>query len=288
MPRISTLDLMRKNYNVSIEATKLKDLFFESKMFQESSGFSFTNSYTYAEIFDRLLLRRWKFRQTYINCKDILIHNKLDIDFSKKYSSEELVNFIEIMNNLLYFKPDFEKLKRERNIYLIYDRYTLMIEVLNSLIEHLGLVERKSHEGWYVLVPKNETLDKAVEGFKPVVQWEIISYLKIKSSDLEEKRKHLAYLATELYIEKDENEKGYKPFETIINECTLILNNLHIRHNNETGKWENTVVKSINKKEALEYCEILYNKMLQVVLMRKDLKNQNKIEELSKNLKKKV
>ena len=71
-----------------------------------------------------------------------------------------------------------------------------------------------------------------------------------------------------------------------MDECTLILNNLHIRHNNETGKWENEIAKNMNTKEALEYCDLLYNKILQVVLMRKELKNQPKIDKLSKSLKK--
>ena len=79
-----------------------------------------------------------------------------------------------------------------------------------------------------------------------------------------------------------------KPITSIavMDECTLILNNLHIRHNNETGKWENEIAKNMNTKEALEYCDLLYNKILQVVLMRKELKNQPKIDKLSKSLKK--
>lgn len=148
-------------------------------------------------------------------------------------------------------------------------------------------MKKKDPDGWYVLIPKNEVLDKAIEDFSPAVQWEVVSYLKIKNDDLESKRKQLAHLATELYIEKDSTEKGYAPFDTIMNECTLILNNLHIRHNNETGKWENDVIKNINNSEAVEYCDMLYNKMLQIILIRKDLKRQSKIDSLSKSLKNK-
>lgn len=287
MSKLSVLELMKKNYNASLEAIKLKQLFFDVPMFQKTIMFANTQEFTYAIIFDNLLLRQWKFRQTYISTKDILIQNHLDVDFAKKYTNEQLVDFIELIDNLLYYKPNFSELQHSQSLYLIKDRYTLMLEVLEGLIKNLGLEEKKSPDGWIALIPRNETLDKVIEDFKPAVQWEIISYLKIKQDDLEAKRKHLAYLATELYIEKDKNEQGYKPFEIIINECTLILNNLHIRHNNETGKWENDIVKNINMKEALEYCDLLYNKMLQVVLMRKDLKDQSKIDKLSYSLKNK-
>lgn len=287
MSKLSVLELMKKNYNASLEAIKLKQLFFDVPMFQKTIMFANTQEFTYAIIFDRLLLRQWKFRQTYISTKNILIQNHLDVDFAKKYTNEQLVDFIELIDNLLYYKPNFSELQYSQSLYLIKDRYTLMLEVLEGLIKNLGLEEKKSPDGWIALIPRNETLDKVIEDFKPAVQWEIISYLKIKQDDLEAKRKHLAYLATELYIEKDKNEQGYKPFEIIINECTLILNNLHIRHNNETGKWENDIVKNINMKEALEYCDLLYNKMLQVVLMRKDLKDQSKIDKLSYSLKNK-
>lgn len=284
---MSVLEIMKKNYNSALEASRLKELFFDVPMFQKSVMFTNVQEFTYANIFDGLYLRQWKFRQTYFSTKDLLIQNNLDVDFRKKHTNEQLINFIETINNLLYVKPNFPELQHQNGLYVIKDRYILMIEVLNNLIRNLGLIEKQTSEGWITLIPQNEALDKVIENFKPSVQWEIISYLKIKSDDLEAKRKQLAYLATELYIEKDKEEQGYKPFDIIINECTLILNNLHIRHNNETGKWENDVIKNINIKQALEYCDLLYNKMLQVVLMRKDFKNQNLIDKLSKTLKNK-
>ena len=285
MTKISALDLMKKNYNVQLEAKKLKQFFFDAPMFRRANLFNNSETFTYSAVFDELMLRDWKFRQTYITTKEMFTQNDLYIDFSKKYTDEQLINFIELIDNILYVKPNSEIIRMRYNLTFIENNYKLMLEILGALIKNLGLDEKKNPEGWYVLIPKNEVLDKAIEDFSPAVQWEIVSYLKIKSDDLESKRKQLAHLATELYIEKDTNEKGYVPFDTIMNECTLILNNLHIRHNNETGKWENDVIKNINDSEAIEYCDILYNKMLQIILIRKDLKKQSKIDNLSKSLK---
>lgn len=247
-------------------------------------GFSVLKIFTYSDMFDGLILRKWDFRRTYISTKSMLVENDLYIDFLKKHTDEQTLNFIEIIDNMLAVRPDYEYLKM-RSIYIIDNNYKLMLETLRLLIENLGLEETGAKDGWITLIPKNEILDRVIEGLSSQVQWEIISYLKIKKDDLDSKRKQLAYLATELYIEKDDNENGYAPFNIIMNECNLLLNNLHIRHNNKTGKWENEVVKNINKKEALDFCDITYNKMLTIVLMRKDLEHQDKIKELAKNLK---
>lgn len=287
MTKISALDLMKKNYNVQLEAEKLKQFFFETPMFRRANLFTTNETFTYSSVFDELMLRNWKFRQTYITTKEMFTQNDLYLDFSKKYTNEQLINFLELINNILYVKPNYELIRMRYNLIVIENNYKLMLEILDALIINLGLDEKKDPDGWYVLIPKNEVLDKAIEDFSPAVQWEIVSYLKIKNDDLESKRKQLAHLATELYIEKDSTEKGYAPFDTIMNECTLILNNLHIRHNNETGKWENDVIKNINNSEAVEYCDMLYNKMLQIILIRKDLKRQSKIDSLSKSLKNK-
>ena len=286
MKRTSALDLMRRNYNIQVEAEKLKQFFFEVPMFKRSNFLSSSNeTFTYSAFFDDLILPDWKFCQTFVTTKEMFLQNDLYIDFSKKYTDEQLINFIEIMVNILNVKFNREFISRNYNLVVVENNYKLIIKILNAMIKNLGLDEKKDPEGWIVLIPKNETLDLVIDGFKPVTQWEIISYLKIKSGDLEAKRKQLAHLATELYIEQDSKEKGYLPFETIMNECTLILNNLHIRHNNETGKWENDVLKNIDNNDAIEFCDILYNKMMQIVLMRKDLKNQSKIDNLSKSLK---
>ncbi len=287
MTKISALDLMKKNYNVQLEAEKLKQFFFEAPMFRRANLFTTNETFTYSSVFDELMLRNWKFRQTYITTKEMFTQNDLYLDFSKKYTNEQLINFLELINNILYVKPNYELIRMRYDLIVIENNYKLMLEILAALIINLGLDEKKDPDGWYVLIPKNEVLDKAIEDFSPAVQWEIVSYLKIKNDDLESKRKQLAHLATELYIEKDSTEKGYRPFDTIMNECTLILNNLHIRHNNETGKWENDVIKNINNSEAVEYCDMLYNKMLQIILIRKDLKRQSKIDSLSKSLKNK-
>lgn len=88
---------------------------------------------------------------------------------------------------------------------------------------------------------------------------------------LTEKRKSLAYLATNLYIEYDKTETNAH-LKELLNKAENILNNLHIRHNNKTGKWENEFIETIDEKDALSLCDMVYNEMLTIVLLREHKK----------------
>ena len=91
------------------------------------------------------------------------------------------------------------------------------------------------------------------------------------SEKLAEKRKSLAYFATEMYIEQDKNEEN-EIIKNILHEATNILNNVHIRHNNIIGKWECDALKQITEEEAIELCDLLFNKILIIDILRKQKK----------------
>ena len=102
------------------------------------------------------------------------------------------------------------------------------------------------------------------------MQWELIRYAR-EEMTLTEKRKSLAYLATNLYIEDDKKETDIM-IKAIIEKAGNILNNLHIRHNNKTGKWENEVLKDVSSEEANMLCDMVFNEMLTIVLLREHKK----------------
>ena len=74
-------------------------------------------------------------------------------------------------------------------------------------------------------------------------------------------------MATNLYIEKDKNEND-EHLKVLLNKADNVLNNLHIRHNNKTGKWENEVLENLDEKDAIALCDMVYNEMLTIVLLR--------------------
>ena len=281
---MSTFDILKKHYNVEVETEKLKQLFFKAKMFQEMAMFQIVKDFTFSEIFNLFYLRKWKFRETFLSIEEIITSAGILLNGKKKMTDSQLIRFLEILKNILSSQLNFSYLE-SRSIFLNKDMYNLMSEILDTLIENMELTEQKDNQGWINLIPINETLERVIEDYKQPIQWEIISYLKIKKDDLNAKRKQLAYLATELNIEKNKDENQYIPFITTMDECCFILNNLHIRHNKEMGKWESEVVKEMDKQEMLKYCDFLYDKMLIIVLMRKHLTDQIKLKELKLKLK---
>lgn len=139
-------------------------------------------------------------------------------------------------------------------------------KLISTLEKRLGLTKRE-YKDKVILYPKNAPLEKVVNLSEDEdVQWELIRYVR-EDLSLSEKRKSLAYLATNLYIEEDSKETD-EHIRELIKKAGNILNNLHIRHNNKTGKWENQVVKDLNEADAISLCDMVYNEMLTIVLLR--------------------
>jgi hypothetical protein len=93
---------------------------------------------------------------------------------------------------------------------MILPEHLMMIQVehiepqqnhLNTLEKKMGLTTRE-YKDRVVIYPKNAPLEKVVDLCEDEdVQWELIRYVR-EDLSLTEKRKSLAYLATNLYIEE--------------------------------------------------------------------------------------
>ena len=154
---------------------------------------------------------------------------------------------------------------------------------MSTLEKKMGLTKRV-YKNKIVLYPKNAPLEKAVEACdEEEIQWELIRYVR-EDLSLAEKRKSLAYLATGLYIEEDDSEKE-EPIKSIVKNATTLLNNLHIRHNNKTGKWENQAFKDLDENDAITLCDMVYNEMLTIVLLREHKKYEDLYSEFRKKQK---
>lgn len=141
----------------------------------------------------------------------------------------------------------------------------------------MGLV-KKEYKDKVLLYPKNAPLEQVLCILEDEdVQWELIRYIR-EDMNLNEKRKSLAYLATNLYIEDDKSETN-DTIKSIVSKAGNILNNLHIRHNNKTGKWENKVLKDTLDEDAIMLCDMVFNEMLTIALLREH----KKYEETYKN-----
>ena len=142
-----------------------------------------------------------------------------------------------------------------------------IIHVKNNEVEYIQFKRLLEYKDKIVLYPNNAPLEKVIDLCEDEdVQWELIRYVR-EDLSLNEKRKSLAYLATNLYIEEDKGEQD-DHITSLIKKAGNILNNLHIRHNNKTGKWENKALQNLDEADAIALCDMVYNEMLTIILLR--------------------
>jgi|GEM_PF-2305231 len=262
MSRKNIFQLVEENYDIQNEIRKINRLFNNEEYFD--TGYTY---YTLKKLIEKYLFDNWKYRGTCITIEEYFLRVNASVSDIMKNDESTIVNNLEVMENFieLYWK-NRDELYEKRKIKYYRNFLSIFCELINTLEKRMGLTTRK-YKDRVILYPKNAPLEKVVDLLDDEdVQWELIRYVR-ENLTLNEKRKSLAYLATNLYIEEDSNETD-PHIKELIRRTGNILNNLHIRHNNKTGKWENKVLEGLDKKDAVSLCDMVYNEMLTIVLLR--------------------
>lgn len=262
MARKNIFQLVEENYDVQDEIRKINNLFVNEYYFKE--GYK---KYSLKQLLDNYLFSVWKYRSTCVTVDEYFERANGCVSLSFKTEEEKIINNLEIMENFikLYFDKS-DDLYTKHNIKYYGEFQTVFCDLVKTLEKHMGITKRE-YKDRVILYPKNAPLEKVVDLCEDEdVQWELIRYVR-EDLSLAEKRKSLAYLATNLYIEKDKNEND-EHLKVLLNKADNVLNNLHIRHNNKTGKWENEVLDNLDEKDAIALCDMVYNEMLTIVLLR--------------------
>lgn len=262
MSRKNIFQLIEATYDIQKEVRKINKLFESEKYFQQ--GFS---NLTFKQVLCYFLFPNWELRGTCISIDEFLSRANAALPNTTKAKEEQIVNNLEVMENFIkLFNENCEGLYDEHGVEFYEDFNSIFCHLINTLEKRMGLVTRE-YKDRIILYPENAPLEQVIDlCVDEDVQWELIRYVREKLT-LAEKRKSLAYLATNLYIEEDPQEKD-APIKGLIRKACNILNNLHIRHNNKTGKWENSVLEGLDDQDANSLCDMVYNEMLIIVLLR--------------------
>lgn len=280
MARKNIFQLVEENYNVQDEIKKINRMFFDDNYFScglvELSLFDIVNDY---------LFNDWKYRGTCIDIPEYL--TRVDAELPVKGDADEstIVNLLEVLENFIkLYDKNAIKLNENYGIEYYRELDTVFCSLMETLEKRMGISKRK-YKDRVVMYPKNAPLEEVLNVVEDEdVQWELIRYAR-ENMTLTEKRKSLAFLATNLYIEDDKKETD-ATINAIIEKAGNILNNLHIRHNNRTGKWENLALKDITSKEATILCDMVFNEMLTIVLLREHKKYNQTYQDFKEKQKK--
>lgn len=279
MVRKNIFQLVEENYDIQTEIRKINKLFNSEYYFV--AGF---NYYSLKKLLEEFLFTDWKYRGTCIKPEEFFTRANASISSSVRNAEPTIINNLEVIENFLklYFDNSDDLLKKHEIKYYT-DLTAVFCNLINTLEKRMGLTTRE-YKDRIIIYPKNAPLEKVVELCDDEdVQWELIRYVR-EDLSLNEKRKSLAYLATNLYIEEDPAEKD-DHIKELIKKAGNILNNLHIRHNNKTGKWENQALKDLDKADAISLCDMVYNEMLTIVLLREHKEYEKTYAEFNKKQK---
>lgn len=266
MARKNIFQLVNESYNIQDEIRKINKLFKTQKYFVEQSF-----DYTLPELLEKYLFDEWKYRSTCISIDEYFKRTNAYISSSSIASEEQIINNIEVMENILkLFFDNGNNLYARHRVKYYPDLESVFCMLIDSAEKKLGLCKRE-YKDRVILYPKNAPLEKVIDLCDDEdVQWELIRYVREELS-LAEKRKSLAYLATNLGIEEDDKEND-EHIKALVKKAGNVLNNLHIRHNNKTGKWENQALKELDEADAIALCDMVYNEMLTIILLREHKK----------------
>lgn len=264
MARKNIFQLVEESYDIQSEIRKINTLFTDEDYFESAY-----NRFSFKDILSEYLFSDWKYRGTCLDIDEYLSRADAHIPRPKQLHIEEdqIINYLEVMENFLklYFDHGVE-LSHNEGLDCDIEFSLVFLDLVTTLEQKMGLCTRE-YKDKVLLYPKNAPLEKVIDLCEDEdVQWELIRYVR-ENLSLTEKRKSLAYLATNLYIEEDKTETD-EHIKELIKKAGNILNNLHIRHNNKTGKWENKALKDLDEADAISLCDMVYNEMLTIVLLR--------------------
>lgn len=263
MARKNIFQLVEESYDIQAEIRKINNLFTSENYFVKADY----EYYSLKKLLKEMLFTEWKYRGTCITIEEYLSRANAIVSNVTRNCEEQIINNLEVMENFikLYF-DNSDELFQKSSIKYYTDFDTVFCNLINTLKKRMGLSKRE-YKDRIILYPKNAPLEKVIDLCEDEdVQWELIRYVR-EDLSLTEKRKSLAYLATNLGIEEDKNEQN-EHIKELVKTAGNILNNLHIRHNNKTGKWENKVLSDITEEDASALCDMVYNEMLTIILLR--------------------
>ena len=279
MARKNIFQLVEESYNIQAEISKINQLFNEEEYFEE--GYT---SYTLQQLLDEYLFSDWKYRGTCLTTDEYFERANANISIAGNTNEDQIINHLEVLENFVkLYSDNSDNLLCKHGIQYYSPFNTVFCALINTLEKRMGLTTRE-YKDRIVIYPKNAPLEKVIDLCEDEdVQWELIRYVR-EDLSLTEKRKSLAYLATNLYIEEDKVEQD-EHIKDLVKQAGNILNNLHIRHNNKTGKWENQVLKDLDEADAISLCDMVYNEMLTIVLLREHKEYEKTYAEFNKKQK---
>lgn len=282
MTRRNIFELLAEKYDVVKEMNKIAQLFAGIQIVATNPLNFQSTQYSIEGVFEAYCFICWKQRQAYISCQEL----KADLKLPQKFSS----NLEDILKGLEYYINILERLSARLNLpnnisFSCPPIYHILLQNINILLDHLNYEKQIfKEEEQVILVPKNPAATAVAEISPKKIAFAILKYNHASlKGDLEGKKQLLLSIANEYEPLLKNPIDGFKDY---FDKTNGLLNNLHLRHNNKTGKKKNDLVSNMPEEDLEKWYDELYQLLLFCVLIQDNIKRKAKVEELLKQLKK--
>lgn len=279
MVRKNIFELLINQYDVAKEMNKISELFENIKIL---CGYYPTACYI-EEIFEKQIFPKWKQRGCYLSCSEM--REALNIPYLFVMKDEaDILNRLEYYVNILISLDKRLNIKQNIPNFQCPAEYYMLCNNIDILLEHLNY-EKQIFEDKekVILVPKNPASTAVAEIAPKEIAFAIFKYNHASlKRDLVGKKQLLLSIANEYEPLLKKPVDGFKDY---FDKTNALLNNLHLRHNNKTGKNKNETVANMPPEELESWYDELYQLLLFCVLCKDNYERKGKVSEILKNLK---
>lgn len=273
--RKSIFDLLNEKYDINREFQVVVDLFKNPTVFM--ADFNETKMFSIERVINDRCFHFWKQRGSCLSTSDIkkklgLDHCDTSILNNKIYCLEYISNMINLANTKLSASY-FQKLKE----------FVILEQNLDILLEHLNYEKVIfTEDEKVILIPKNPAATAVAEISSKGTSLAILKYNHASlKGQLEEKRQLLLSIANEYEPLLNKPIEGFNDYFT---KATNMLNNVHIRHNNKSGKNKKELVANMSDEDLENWYDETYQLLLFCVLIKDNKDRKDKLDELLKKV----
>lgn len=289
MTRKNIFEILENKWNIIDEIKRIYKLLNTYCINVRYSG-----NKTVIEFIDDYCFYYWKNRHSYLNISDMA--DDLDIELDEDDIPENLeiidiLKYLEFARNLIMLcdtklfidneKDDSDKYKYT---YTYYQEYTVLKENINIVLEHLNFTTKLlKKEEKIILVEKNSSVMAVAEIMDDDTGCKVIEYNHyLLKGEIDKKREILLQLANKYEGIKSNIKSLNKQLDDDIG---FMLNNMHIRHNNKSGKSKKEYVSKMRKDTMEKWYDETYQMLLLAFLLNEQTDRNKKISQLKEKMK---
>lgn len=264
MSRKNIFEILENKWNIIDEVKRIFTL-----LNTDCISIKFSEDKTIIEFVDGYCFYDWENRYSYLDIEDMAKDLDIKLNEDKIPSNLEIIEilkYVEFARNLIMLCDtklfiDNEKDSDDKYKYTYYQEYTILKENINIVLEHLNFSTRLlKKEERIILIEKNHSAMSAAEIVDEDTTCKVIEYNHyLLKGDIDKKKEILLQLSNK-YEGIKSNIKNLN--SKLDDDIGFMLNNIHIRHNNKSGKSKKEYVSKMRKDTIEKWYDETYQMLL--------------------------